>query len=66
MEENKKENRYVDLSRKTANLTSFNINTVFLQVSEMKTDFFFLGMLTLNVFWECLTLGQMFHSIYRI
>lgn len=40
MEENKKENRYVDLSRKTANLTSFNINTEFLQVSEMKIDFF--------------------------
>ena len=66
MEENKKENRYVDLSRKTANLPSFNINTEFLQVSEMKIVFFFLGMLTLNMFWECLMLGQMLHSIYGI
>lgn len=36
----KKESRCVNFSRKTANLTSFNINTEFLQVSEMKIDFF--------------------------
>lgn len=41
MEENKKESRYVNLFKKTENLTSFNINTEFLQVSEMKIDFFF-------------------------
>lgn len=40
MEEKKKESRCVNFSRKTANLTSFNINTEFLQVSEMKIDFF--------------------------
>lgn len=48
---------------KTANLTSFSINTEFLQESEMKIDLF-LGMLTPNVFWECQMLGLMFHSIY--